>query len=157
MYKRQVQDDIVLYQQEQQNVSEVNAQLAALVAAVRSVPAAEQARLVTYLPDTVDTINIPRVLQFMAQETGVILSQVSYAGTQDQAASRGQVVAAGPVPHAFSFTIEGAYGQIKDMLRALEVNEFPLEVTSLTVRPIDGDFLQAQVTVKTYSLENVIE
>ena len=74
----QMQDDISLYQVERQKVDEVNSQLAALVDRLESVPAVNQRKLLTYIPDEVDTIAISRTLQAIAAESGVLFRDVHY-------------------------------------------------------------------------------
>ncbi len=105
------------------------------------------------MPDQVDTVAVPRVLQNIAEEAGVFLSQVSYESIEqnylDALSDEGGVY---PIPHLFSMTVDGTYVQIKQLLRLLEQNEFPLEVHLLSLRSDDeGGFLTAELSIVTYA------
>lgn len=145
------QDKISLYQTEIENISRVNAKLANIASAVDSVSVDDHRRLLTYMPDTVDTIAVPRDLEAMASEAGVIVRRISYEGaipvTPDVA---GNIDSNLPEPHSFIFEFEGSYDQIKQMTSFFEVNQYPLEVKEMVVRKLDGGFLTATVKLYTY-------
>jgi predicted PurR-regulated permease PerM len=114
-----MQDEIVRYQDERTKVDSVNQQLADLVARLETVPASDQQKLLTYIPNEVDTIAVSRTLQTIAQTAGVSFWSVSYDGLERDYVSeteRGGITDY-PVPHVFQFSVEGSYQQIKDMIR----------------------------------------
>ena len=149
----EVQNNISLYQEERSKISVVTGRLAELAARLDAISAADQEQLQVYMPDMVDTIAVPRDLEFITEEAGVIFTQVSYDGVIEDFFVDPEVAEKEnyPTPHAFVLTVEGTYGQIKDLLALMEANNYPLEVRQLDVRQIDGDFLTAQIAVITYS------
>lgn len=147
-----IQDDIEVYEEERAKVSAVNQQLAQLVERLETVSAEEQRALLTYIPNEVDAIAVPRDLQFIAEEAGVLYKQVSYLEVADGLFSDDQIEDEGfPVPHAFSVEIEGTYSQIKDFLELLEQNNYPLEVHEMNVQVIEGGILGVDLRIVTYS------
>jgi hypothetical protein len=150
-----MQDEITKFQEQRQTIDEVNAQLASLVARLESVSADDQRRLLTYIPDQIDTLAVPRKLQSMAQQTGLIFQTVSYEEVNNELVTQAEKEnnTAFPVPHEFSLTVEGSYSQIKDFLSLLEQNDSPLEVRQLTISSVDGNFLTSNITLTTYSHE----
>ena len=144
-----VQDDIALYQVERQKISEVNSQLAGLMKKLETVSSLDQRRLFTYMPDEVDTIDVPRIIQSVTDESGVLLKQISYGSIVEVPASELNIAAA--VSHNFTFNIEGTYAQIKETVSLLEQNEFPIEIHSLAIDVLDGGFLSGQFEVITYA------
>ncbi len=155
------QDQIATYQVERDSVREVNGKLASLVSRVNSIDADSQLRLLTYLPDEVDTIAVPRTIEAIAIQSGVVLDKVAHETADEnntQAVSADpQYVEEGPstaVPpdfEEFGVSIQGSYEQMKTFLRLLEQNEFPLEVTGIEVTQSELGILSVQLTIKTYS------
>lgn len=148
-----MQDDINLYRTERQKVNSVNEQLASLVNRLDSVPAIDQRKLLVYMPDQVDTIAVPRILQNIARETGILFRQVDYGEVLDENIEAYESTAPidYPVPHAFYLTLQGTYPQIKQTIALLEQNEFPLEVHELSISVLEGGFLNVTMMVVTYS------
>lgn len=142
------QEDIMLFRTESEKISAVNEQLSDLVAQVESISSEDRRKLLTYLPDTVDTVDIPRTLSFMAEDAGVILGQVSYVGVNKKSP---EADAEAPVSHEFSMDVSGTYEQIKNLLSMMERNEYPLEIRSLSISTQEGGFLNAQLQITTYS------
>jgi hypothetical protein len=148
-----LQDEIAVYQEERQNVDSVNADLAALVARLESIPAEDQRKLLTYLPDHIDPIGVARLLQAISEDAGLQVINIAYdelAGELVNAAEQ-QSITDYPVPYTFNFSVQGTYAQLKAMLAALESNEYPLEVHMLTVGVAEGSFLNIEGTIVTYS------
>ena len=151
------QDDIAVYQQEADQISEVNSKLQTMVALVDSISIEDKDRLTTYIPNQIDTIMIPRDLEAISTQSGLLFNAVSYTGKS----SKGQKVndlgvataqdANTPFGHSFSLNVSGSYQQLKSFFAALEENEYPLEVYSLTVAPAEGGFLTADMQLITYS------
>lgn len=149
---QETQNDIQQYQAERQKVSAVNDLLASQVSRLNAISTNDKNLLVTYMPDDVDTIDVPRALQAIAQQSGVLFKEVVYESLldsylKDQTGPTGSY----PIPHVFSVTVDGTYVQIKDMLRLMEQNNYPLEVHGLDIAVLDGGFLSADVQVVTYA------
>jgi hypothetical protein len=149
----EIQDDIALYKDERTKVDAVNQELRALLDSLEGIPAQDQRKLLTYMPDYVDPLAVSRLLQAIAAQSGVLLDDVSYQEVrfdliEDQEESGQEEL---PVPHEFNFAVQGTYEQIKNTLALLERNEFPLEVHHLELGVVEGVFLEADMTIVTYS------
>lgn len=147
------QDEIAVYQTERERISQVNSQLSALLSKMNEVSQEDQRRLNAYIPQYIDEIAVPRDLQFIAQEAGVIFGSASYEGVQDYVSSEltDEELVYFPHAHSFSMEFQTSYEQLKEILQLLEANEYPLEVHELTVTSVEGGFLQVQVGIITYS------
>jgi len=153
-----LQDDIVVYQVEQQKVSSVNNQLMALVNVLNNVAPDDQRRLLTYMPDEVDTINVVRDLSLISEEAGVTYISAEFIGA-DVLADQREVVEestyAKPREYTFNLTIEGTYSQVKNLFTLLEQNNYPIEVQTLSVQKKDGGFLTVGIGLSVYAHEEI--
>lgn len=156
-----LQDDIAVYQTERQKVVAVNQKLDRVSSAVNAVGADDQRRLLTYIPDQVDAVAVPRDLNSIAQTAGVILSQIKYEGPQESTAPTGFVDPSllpvtsdfmdfKPEAHVFSFEFEASYEQVKAVLAAIEKNAYPLEVHEMNIEKNEGGFLSVTMRLITY-------
>ena len=153
-----LQDDIVVYQVEQQKVSSVNNQLMALVNVLNNVAPDDQRRLLTYMPDEVDTINVVRDLSLISEEAGVTYISAEFIGADDFADQREVVeesTYAKPREYTFNLTIEGTYSQVKNLFTLLEQNNYPIEVQTLSVQKKDGGFLTVGIGLSVYAHEEI--
>jgi hypothetical protein len=151
----QMQDEMSEYKQERKKVDAVNQLLTSLVDQLNSVPSADRQKLVTYIPDHVDTLSVPRTLQAIAGEAGVLFREVRYQELKDSYLSQAEEAGISdyPVPHMFGISFQGSYQQVKTMLSLMEQNEYPLEVHELEIAILEGGFLNVDATVITYSHE----
>ncbi len=147
------QEEIAVYQTEREKISQVNAQLSALVAKMDEVTQEDQRRLNAYIPEYVDEIAVPRDLQFIAEEAGVIFGGAGYEGQLNYTSPEltDEELVYFPYAHSFSMNFQASYEQLKNMLQLLESNEYPLEVHNLTVTSVEGGFLEVQAGLVTYS------
>ncbi len=156
----QTQNTISVYQVEQAKVSEVNTKLDRVVSAVNRVSSDDRQRLLTYMPDMVDTVSVPRDLNAIAKAAGVILSQIKYEGPRESSEpaqfndpsllTTTPDAEFKPEAHIFSFVFDASYEQIKDVLAALEKNSYPLEVHDMNIEKTEGGFLQVTMKLVTY-------
>jgi hypothetical protein len=148
-----IQDKITLYQQQRQKVSTVNGKLATLKSSVDTVGEDDKHRLLTYMPNTVDTIAVPRDLTFIADEAGVVVNDIKYVGLQKPIVGEATIVSPDGVPdmHVFELSVQGSYTQIKQLLVDLEQNAYPLEVHDLKMAKREGGFLTASLKIYTYN------
>lgn len=158
------QDTIEVYAVEIDKVSQVNDKLANLMSSYTSISQSDRLRLLTYMPDEVDTIAVPRDIFIIATQAGVIIRQIEYGGSlnglNSEVASDVAVFdpSAAPVPqisnapekHLFTFAFEGSYTQLKTVLALIEENAYPLEVQELNVTKSDGGFLTVEMDIVTY-------
>ena len=146
------QDQIAVYQVERAKVSEVNTQLSSFMSTISNISPTDNRKLLTYMPDTVDVIGVPRDIEFITEEVGVLLKQISYEGLEDirYGDEEDPATSLRPLPYLFSVSFEGSYEQIKGVLQLLEQNEYPLEVRELDINKVEGGFLAASLTLATY-------
>ena len=145
-----VQDKIALYQEEKDKVSAVNQKLATLVQQVNAVSLEDHKRLLTYMPNSVDTIAVPRDIEAIAAEAGVLVRSITYGGPIAIPVADGQVTSSTPEPHAFLIEFESSYEQLKAVLTSFEQNHYPLEVSEMEVRKLEGGFIGSSVKIITY-------
>lgn len=153
-----VQDNIKVYQEERKKIISVNSRLASLMSQLDSVQRDDQRRLLTYLPDDVDSISVPRDLALITLASGVLYQSVAYGGEVKASNSRSNAAASDemPIAHTFTLNVDGAYPQIKTLLRLLEQNEYPLEVHGINIRQNDGGFLSVSLQIVTYEFKEEI-
>lgn len=160
------QDKIETYEQEIEKVSAVNDKLANLVAGYDNISQTDRLKILTYMPDEVDTIAVPRDLYAIGTQAGVIIRQIEYIGsTKDENADVASdvllfdpevapdpVVSAGTEPegHRFEMSFEGSYAQVKTVLALMEENVYPLEVHELDISRSEGGFLTVKLSIITY-------
>ena len=156
-----LQDTITVYQAERQKVSDVNQKLERVSSAVNAISIDDQRRLLTYIPDQVDSVAVPRDLNSIAQSAGVILSSIQYEGPQESSAESEYVDPASfdatsgffdfkPEAHVFTFEFEASYEQVKAVLALIEKNAYPLEVHEMVIEQTEGGFLSVNLKLITY-------
>lgn len=152
-----IQDSIATYEMEQQKVTVVNEKLATLKSTITNVSEEDTRRLLAYMPNEVDIIAVPRDVETISKESGVLLKDIKYQGLDK--APVGQAVGAPtsitPQGHVFSATVQGSYGQLKQFFILAEQNAYPLEIHELAITRKDGGFLEAVMKVKTYNRQIV--
>lgn len=150
-----VQDDIAVYQTKIGNVAEVNKKLDSLVERLESASAEDRSRLLTYMPDAVDEIAVPRDLFLIANQAGVLYVKSSYLSEFSETVSPDDELREDlPQPHQVDLAVEGTYSQIKNLVSLLEQNNYPLEIYNLDIDRLEGGFLGANFTIRTYSYKS---
>lgn len=148
----EVQSSIAEYRTEIERVNGVNERLNSLVAQADQLSAAERRSLMTYLPNSVDIVAVPRDISLMAEQAGVLLRSVGYDGELSYFdRSPNDAPGAYPTAHGFVVQIEGTYEQVKDFLRLTERNEYPLQLGALDLSAEEGGFMNAGVTLITFT------
>ena len=157
---KKTQDTIGVYKTEREKVSDVNAKLDQVASKLNNINSEDQKRLLTYMPDSVDTVAVPRDIKAIADKNGLILGQITYVGPQEplQAATfvDPSMIASVPVTsydpeaHTFAVEFEASYEQLKQFLGDLEKNAYPLEVHDLVIEQTEGGFLAVELKLITY-------
>ncbi len=157
---KKTQDTITVYKTEREKVSDVNLKLDQIASRLNSINTDDQKKLLTYMPDSVDTVAVPRDIKAIADKNGLILKQIKYVGPQEAAEQStfvdpGMIAAlpaesTDPEAHTFAVEFEAAYEQIKQFLGDLEQNGYPLEVHDLVIEQTEGGFLSVKMKVVTY-------
>lgn len=149
-----IQDDIFLYQTKFGKVAGVNDRLDSLVDGVRRVSTEDRNRLNTFLPDSVDGIDVSRDLFIIAKEAGLLYVDSQYLTDESSVNSRSVNNSSDdfvPDGHLLELSVEGTYDQIKRLFSLLEKSDYLLELDNLNVSKLEGGFLEAVITLRTYS------
>tara|TARA_B100001939_G_C16817854_1_gene562998 strand:- start:334 stop:903 length:570 start_codon:yes stop_codon:yes gene_type:complete len=148
----ETQDDIAVYKEQREKVSEVTAQLGRLQDQIGTVSLADQAKLLKYMPEEIDTISVIRDMLLISNEAGVVfLDATSNPDSgQDRSTNNGQTDDQ-LTSQKFELRVEGTYSQIKNLFALMDANDYPLEVHGLSMTELEGGFLAANVTVVTYA------
>jgi hypothetical protein len=156
---KKTQDTVTIYQTEREKVSEVSLKLDNKASQLNSISAEDQRKLLTYMPDSVDTVAVPRDIKAIADKSGIVLGQIVYEGAEDPISNdlvadpAATVVAQtsyDPEAHAFSVTFVASYDQLKQFLGDLELNAYPLEVHDMSVGTSEEGFLSVEMKIITY-------
>lgn len=154
------QEQIATYIDERGKVESVNTTLFNRLNTIDSIFDADRDRLLTYMPDSVDSIAVMRDIETIAERTGVVVVNIADNGPLKRERSRGRNIYAvasddesvmGPHAYSFSTNVRGSYRQIKDLLAELGKNHYPLEVRLLDMRSEEGGFILADMNLFTYS------
>lgn len=139
------QDRISEYGRAIDEATQVNQLLAGLVQDINAVSTAEQERLSTYLPETIDPVVVQRDLLAYAQRHPLQLVSLNqsddtrvYEDSNIQTAS-------------FTVVVVGQYEDIKNMLTDIESNNYALHIESLDIQQASGSTLQASARFITYA------
>lgn len=145
------QNTITVYQEEISKVAQVNEKLQSLVGEMEGVSSDDKKRLLAFMPDSVDTIAIPRDMQAIADDVGVLVRDISYEGPVKITPSvDGTIDPTIPEQHIFELSFESSYGQLKQVLKAFEENRYPLEVSELDITKTEGGFLNVSMQIISY-------
>ena len=150
---KETEDRISLYKEQRMKVQGVNDKLVTLKAAVDNVSETDQKNLLVYMPNTVDTIAVPRDIKSISDDAGVVLDEVRYIGPikQNIGTELDEAVKNKPEAHVFEVSFKGSYEQIKKVLASFEKNVYPLEVHELHIEEQEGGFLKASLKLHTYN------
>lgn len=152
-----VQDDIEIYREESKKVISVNSQLASLISRLDSISNDDKRQLLTYMPDAVDVIAVPRDLLLISNEAGVLYKDATFFGIDEESKKVDiENNLHQPLKYLFTLSVEGTYSQIKNLFRLMEQNNYPLEVQSVNIKQIDGGFLAAEIEIATYSYQEQV-
>lgn len=141
------QDNISVYEDQRKKVVLVNSQLESLVSKIDSVSSSDLKRLLNYMPNSVDAIDVPRDLFLISNMAGVVYNGAKYSGNPAQKNSGDEIVS---VAHTFTISVEGTYTQIKKLFSLLEQNHYPLEIESVHIQQEEGSFLGVDISLVTY-------
>jgi len=152
----ETQTQVSQYKEQRTKIESTNTQLAQYVATVSSISAADQDRLDTYMPSSVDEAHVMRDITAIANLSGVVFREISFDGEALDNGAQEQSSVTDPTAYSFLLTAEGSYAQIKNLFALLENNEYPLEVHEAEITPLEGGFLSASLVIATYANEEIL-
>lgn len=152
----EMQDTISVYQTELQSVSQVNSQLSSMTSVLNSVAPDDQRRLLTYMPDEVDTVGVLRDLSIISNEAGVVYLSIVSSGqsSDDDSAEESASGLIQPNKYLFNLRVEGTYGQIKNLFTLFEQNNYPIEMQDALVQQKEGGLLAVDMNLSVYAYED---
>jgi hypothetical protein len=148
-----VEDQTALYKEEAQKVSEVNQLLAQKLSVVDSITPADKDNLVRYLPDAIDDIAVMKDVVAIFNIAGVDVSDITYEPAELSSRADQKILVPGVVAHDFTLSATVSFDELVSALRALEVNNYLLQVTSLKLTPDDTGLLKMGLTLTAYTKE----
>ena len=146
------QDEITQTKAELETINDVNNRLNELARAVEAIPQVDKEALVAYIPDQVDEVQVLKDLSEISAVVGVAVRNIAYEG-QDLSEKSEDSAVEMPVPHNFSIMVAGSYERIKQFLLLLEQNKYPLEISTLSLSPLQGGYLELELAIVTYAHE----
>jgi hypothetical protein len=155
---RATQDDIAIYQNELDRVTEVNDILRTHTNTINTLPLSDVQALERYIPSTIDEIAVMRDLQLLVNEIGITLTSLEYGGPAAAAEADGSAVTETEsnneelVSTTFSLGVETSYAGLKALLRALEVNNYQFTVAGADIVPGETGLLSVSLDLVTYAL-----
>jgi hypothetical protein len=156
---RATQDDVVHYQEEIARVEAVNKLLTDNTNIINGISVDNTQALERYLPTKLDEIAILRDLEAITDTVGILPTALTFTGpiaaaaTGEDGASTGlEIVSAG-------FTIDATltYVQVKELLAAIEINDYQLSVESLELTPAESDMVTMSLSLAAYALTAPID
>lgn len=144
------------YQDEIEKVSIVNQTLANTLSLLDSLPTADSEALKRYLPDTVDEVSVMKDITQIFTSVGTLVEGIVY---QPPSTDESAVVDDGAVDlykglQKYNFTVDAVLttAQLSQVLSALEINNYLLQVSSLKVAPEEnGSGLKVIMTLTAFS------
>jgi Tfp pilus assembly protein PilO len=143
------QDEIAQTKEELEEINNVNDRLETLYTQLTAIQSSDKAALFTYLPDTVDEVQVLKDISRMAEDSGIVLNGLDYIGVDEAEGSTGAF--AQPFAHSFSASFVSTYEQMKNFLLRLEQNNYPLNIKALTSSPNEGGLIDVSLALVTYS------
>jgi hypothetical protein len=146
-----LQDDAMMFEDEKGKVAEVNAELARKVATKDSVSDSNSDALKRFMPNEVDEIRVLKDIDAILRSVNVAPLTLTYGGVADSAAtdSAGSSLYA---THTFDVGVAVTYEKLKELLLALEVNDYVLQVNNLSIAPSEDEELSVTFSLAAFSL-----
>ncbi len=146
-----LQDTTMMYQAEIDKVAQVNALLAAQRQKKDSVSTTDSDALRRYMPNEVDEVQVMKDISVILGSVNLSPDTLSYAGASGDASNDGS----GAVlytEHTFSVGVTVTYVQLKALLKAIEVNDYLLQVNDLSITPGEDEVLTVTFTLSAFAL-----
>jgi len=151
------QADSLAYTEEISKVSAVNNALADKIAYIDNLSLANKQALLKYLPDKIDEVSVLKDLKSILSMQSIEPKTLIYKGTVDQKETvdsfddSNNSPNLGFITYQFEITADITYTDLKGLLKALEINNYPLSVTALTINPSENGFLAVDISLATFS------
>jgi hypothetical protein len=151
---RETQDLTSSYELETKNVSQVNQDLKAKMAAIEALKPQDLLALERYLPDHIDDIAVMKDIAAIIETAAINEYGVVYGGVGAAASEQAEAVVTSsiqPIEHTFAVTFSANYSQLKSILTTLETNNYLLQVTDLNVTDADEGALTVTMKLSAFA------
>jgi hypothetical protein len=140
------------YIAEADKVKGVDDLLIQTAAKVDAVSAADSAALKRYVPDAVDDVAVMKDIQGIFAALALPLGSLT-AGGEGTApgAISGTISNVALVPHTFTVSSKMTYDELKTLLKVLEVNNYLLQIDSLSLIPDESGLLTVSMVLSTFN------
>ena len=115
------------------------------------VSAADSAALKRYVPDSVDDVAVMKDLQAIFAALALPLNSLSAGGAAAANAISGTTANTGLTTHSFTLSSKLTYDELKSLLKVLEVNNYLLQVDSLSLTPSETGLLTMSMILSTFN------
>lgn len=152
---RVIEQSTIKYKAEIEKVSEVNTTLAAKLAELDALTPADTDALKRYLPDTVDEVAVMKDITQIFATAGAPVDGIVYAAPISSDVSiDSDIVDPYLGLQKYNFTVQTTLDTVKlsQILSALEVNDYLLQVSDIKVAPSkDSSDLSVSMTLTAFS------
>lgn len=142
----EIQDEIFVYKDSADKATEVNSRLNQLLGEIDALRQSDVLALETYLPTTVDKLQVMYDVETLAQRSGLAIAEIFTIETEDVGGLQAEDIAnldidpeeqaallsLQQVEHTDTqVTVRGSYANFKRFLDSFAANQYPLEIVSL--------------------------
>ena len=144
---RETQDELFQYADATEKASDLNQQLANLVNIQSSFKNSDKIALNEYLPSSIDQMAIMADIATVAEQNDILILSLT-AGevifpAEDSFIGGERIVSDATTHLDFNLDLEGSYESLKNFLKAIERNKYPLEIRELSF----GEFTAPEIEV----------
>ena len=140
-----------MYVTEADKVKEVDDMLIRKAAIIDSVSAADTAALKRYVPDSVDDVAVMKDIQAIFIGLALPLVSLTVGGAGSVVTSGDGAVDSGLIRHSYAVSTKLSYSELKTLLKVIEVNNYLLQVDSLSIAPGETGDLGVALSLSTFS------
>lgn len=146
-----VEDKTAFYRAESLKVTAVNQDLSQKLSLIDSVTPADKDNLLRYLPDAIDDIAVMKDIVAIFNQVSVDVTDIAYTPGAVENSREDMVSIKGVDTHDFKMTATLSYDQLVNALRALEVNNYLLQISSLKITPDELGQLKIDLVLTAFT------
>ena len=152
-----------------EKATQFNQKLQELIDRADGISSLDMIRLNSFLPERIDSVRVSRDVQNIAKTNGLLLENISSSASDGGAVTTSDTIGANGeqlnsqsisseaerdlVIQQFELEVIGSYENLKNMLRDIERNAYPLRLVELTLAAEEESLLHAyEMTLETYAL-----
>lgn len=148
---RVTQDNTDKYNIETENVSAVNLTLKSKLDTINSITLTDSEKLATFMPNQVDDVKVMKDIQNLLTSSGLATFSVDYKGGDTKVTTQIGEEASGLEKHNFSVAFKGNYDQIKKVLSLIEVSDYILQVSHMSIKPENPSYFSVDLTLTAFN------